>query len=310
MTSRTSAAPGNNRELGLLAAVLLLSGALAYTYTVCIGNGGSASSSSSSSASWASNGISESSSGTLFRAVRSRSYPDALLFSKWTPPLPLQQQRGPVPALRPKDGRTCKNWAVTTSIFAPTTTIKQIASLPDWCLVIAGDKKAPKDYNVSGGAIYLSPADQERMPFATGKLLRWNHFGRKNLGFLYAVQHGARWVYDTDDDNELQSLATGIPIPRPNHLIDEVETSFKLYNLYPQMSTVRPAAQAAARLARMHACNLRPACAHANTRTCSLQTVCNPFAALALLGLSLPCYSVPPWRRCRPRGRAASRSNS
>ena len=29
------------------------------------------------------------------------------------------------------------------------------------------------------GAVYLSPADQEKMPFATGKLLRWNHFGRK-----------------------------------------------------------------------------------------------------------------------------------
>ena len=74
---------------------------------------------------------------------------------------------------------------------------------------------------------------------ATGKLLRWNHFGRKNLGFLYAVQHGARWVYDTDDDNELQSMAQGIPIPRPNALVDEVATSFKLYNLYPQTSTVR-----------------------------------------------------------------------
>jgi hypothetical protein len=141
------------------------------------------------------------------------------------------------PELRVKSESTCRNWAVTTTIFPPTTTIKQIASLSDWCLVIAGDKKAPKDYQVSGRAIYLSPADQERMPFATGKLLRWNHFGRKNLGFLYALQHGARWVYDTDDDNELQSLSAGIPLPRPNALIDEVETQFKLYNLYPQMST-------------------------------------------------------------------------
>ena len=128
---------------------------------------------------------------------------------------------------------------MTTTIFPPTTTIKQIASLRDWCLVIAGDKKAPKEYNVSGGAIYLSPADQEKLPFATGKLLRWNHFGRKNIGFLYALQHGARWVYDTDDDNELQSLSQGIPLPRPNSFVDEVDTDFKLYNLYHQMSTVR-----------------------------------------------------------------------
>ena len=228
-----------------------------------------------SASSWASNGISESSSGTLFRAVRTRSYPGETLFASWTvrygtasthfvtfpacPVLTANSSRACVlvplllfflpfissrpsqqPAaseLRVKSESTCRNWAVTTTIFPPTTTIKQIASLSDWCLVIAGDKKAPKDYQVSGRAIYLSPADQERMPFATGKLLRWNHFGRKNLGFLYALQHGARWVYDTDDDNELQSLSAGIPLPRPNALIDEVETQFKLYNLYPQMST-------------------------------------------------------------------------
>ena len=75
------------------------------------------------------------------------------------------------------------------------------------------------------------------MPFATGKLLRWNHFGRKNLGFLHAISQGARWVYDTDDDNELQSMVNGIPLPRPNALVEEVSTSLPLYNLYPQMST-------------------------------------------------------------------------
>ena len=42
---------------------------------------------------------------------------------------------------------------VTTTIFAPTTTVKQIASLPDWCLVIAGDRKSPREYNVSGAHV-------------------------------------------------------------------------------------------------------------------------------------------------------------
>ena len=208
---------------------------LAYNYTTAQPCGSSPSSAPSDGGSWGSNGISESSSGKLFHAVKVRTYSGERLFAKWQPgPKP----SGPSKALRPKSGPQCKNWAVTTTIFPPTKTVNQIAALPDWCLVIAGDKKAPTQYNVSGGAIYLSPADQERMPFATGKLLRWNHFGRKNLGFLYAVQHGARWVYDTDDDNELQSMSQGIPIPRPNALVDEVQTSFKLYNLYPQMSTV------------------------------------------------------------------------
>ena len=218
----------------LLAMVLVLAGLIAYQYASCTGVIGVDPTSSSS---WASNGISESSSGTLFRAVHARHYGGKRIFVKWTQPV--GKEARVAASMRPKSGPLCKNWAVTTTIFPPTKTVKQIAALPDWCLVIAGDKKAPPIYNVSGGAIYLSPAEQLRMPFATTRLLRWNHFGRKNLGFLYAIQHGARWVYDTDDDNELQSMAQGIPLPRPNALVEEVATSFKLYNLYPQMSTVR-----------------------------------------------------------------------
>ncbi len=30
-------------------------------------------------------------------------------------------------------------------------------------------------------------------------------FRRKNLGYLWAIQHGATVVYETDDDNELKS---------------------------------------------------------------------------------------------------------
>ena len=233
MSARQPSAPP--ATLSLLGILVLLSGSVAYLYLTCAGGEGGLSAGgggASSSSSWASNGISESSSGTLFRAVRVRTYSGERAFATWSPP----KGDGPVP--RPKSGRMCKNWAVTTTIFPPTKTVNQIAALPDWCLVIAGDRKTPKQYNVSGGAVYLSPADQERMLLATGKLLRWNHFGRKNLGFLYAIQHGAKWVYDTDDDNELQSEAVGIPLPRPSALVDEVDTAHKLYNLYPQMSTV------------------------------------------------------------------------
>ena len=193
-------------SLSVLGLSLLLISGCRYLYITC---GAAAENlSGSASGSWASNGISESSSGTLFRAVRVRTYSDSRLFAAWKPP-----PQPPAPARS-----RCKNWAVTTTIFAPTTTVKQIAALEDWCLVIAGDKKSPREYNVSGKhAYYLSPEAQEQLPFATRKLLRWNHFGRKNLGFLYAIQQGARWVYDTDDDNELQNLVPGIPIPRGGH---------------------------------------------------------------------------------------------
>lgn len=31
----------------------------------------------------------------------------------------------------------------------------------------------------------------------------WNHFGRKNIGYLYAILYGATVVWDFDDDNML-----------------------------------------------------------------------------------------------------------
>ena len=33
------------------------------------------------------------------------------------------------------------------------------------------------------------------------ELLPYRHYCRKNLGYLYAMQHGAEMIIDTDDDN-------------------------------------------------------------------------------------------------------------
>jgi len=39
--------------------------------------------------------------------------------------------------------------------------------------------------------------------FVARLCLPWNQFGRKNVGHLYAILHGATTVWDFDDDNEL-----------------------------------------------------------------------------------------------------------
>jgi hypothetical protein len=44
---------------------------------------------------------------------------------------------------------------------------------------------------------------QKALPYSIVQSLPWNNFGRKNLGYLFAMHHGARIIYDTDDDNEL-----------------------------------------------------------------------------------------------------------
>lgn len=98
--------------------------------------------------------------------------------------------------------QTHEKWIVVTSINYPTKAIMQFAQQKDWRLVVVADKKTPKDWHLDN-CDFLSIEDQENLPYKIGKLLPWNHYTRKNIGYLYAIEHGAQIIYDTDDDNIL-----------------------------------------------------------------------------------------------------------
>ncbi|CAM9845118.1 unnamed protein product, partial [Phaeothamnion confervicola] len=131
--------------------------------------------------------------------ARVRRFSGQLLFGGDSPPLSTVTKFPRFP-----DSLHCARWAVVTSINPPTLTIRQLAALPDWCLVVVADRKSPSkvDYGMPS-IVYLTPEDQERLPYRIAHHLPWNHFGRKNIGYLYAIHHGAQVIYDTDDDNEL-----------------------------------------------------------------------------------------------------------
>ncbi|KAG2438484.1 hypothetical protein HXX76_005037 [Chlamydomonas incerta] len=75
-------------------------------------------------------------------------------------------------------------------------------NFPGWCKCVVLDHKSPPGFNLSGpGVVVLTVVEQEKLRWAVAGHTPWNHFGRKNLGFVYAVLHGAEYVFDTDDDN-------------------------------------------------------------------------------------------------------------
>jgi hypothetical protein len=110
-------------------------------------------------------------------------------------------------------------WGVLTTIFEPTPACHAFVSMSfphkgSSHFVAVGDKKTPDSAWASfvrqskrGQVVYLSPADQLALPYRSIKLMPWNHFGRKNIGFLYAIDKGAEWIFDFDDDNVLNSEA-------------------------------------------------------------------------------------------------------
>lgn len=119
--------------------------------------------------------------------------------------------------LRRKAGES--RWIVVTTIFAPTDCIKFLSKLDDWNLVraalsvgrsrshaparlqvVVGDKKTPDPWTtpdkwpIPPNVHYLSPARQLELGFKIIPLLPWANYGRKNIGFLYAIQQGGAFV--------------------------------------------------------------------------------------------------------------------
>lgn len=89
---------------------------------------------------------------------------------------------------------------VTTTINPPTTAVRLFDALPDWHLVVIGDRKTPDDYSLDHGT-YLSPDDQEKIDKELSDLIGWNCIQRRNFGFLVAAEMGAETVAVVDDDN-------------------------------------------------------------------------------------------------------------
>jgi hypothetical protein len=107
-------------------------------------------------------------------------------------------------------------WAVVTTIFPPTRLIKTLLHLDGWCTVVVADRKGLNevDYvaqlgfhtNSSMCFVYLSVDRQFELEYQVVKLLPFDSFGRKNIGYVFAIHHGAKVVYDTDDDNEISDI--------------------------------------------------------------------------------------------------------
>jgi len=92
-------------------------------------------------------------------------------------------------------------WIVITTINSPTDQVKKLANTTSgWKVVVVGDLNTPPDW-AWNNCIYLGPDKQKELGYRILEKLPWNFYTRKNVGYLYAIQHGAKTIYDTDDDN-------------------------------------------------------------------------------------------------------------
>lgn len=132
---------------------------------------------------------------------------------------------------------TCKGWAVCTTIFEVSEAVLDVCErLQDYCLVVVADKKGFDQYSVHGGCTFVNLSVRAQEEIATlssfAAQTPWNHFGRKNLGYLFAIANGAEAVWDFDDDNILISsdYLTGTP---EEYEMVTLNTTMPYINPYP-----------------------------------------------------------------------------
>jgi hypothetical protein len=93
-----------------------------------------------------------------------------------------------------------KNFIIITSIFQPTEAVLKFAQLNNHHLIVVGDKKSPRDWDCEN-VEYLSVKDQVKLNYHLIDFLPYNHYSRKMIGYLKAIQSQANYIIDTDDDN-------------------------------------------------------------------------------------------------------------
>ncbi|SFF37681.1 STELLO glycosyltransferase family protein [Spirosoma endophyticum] len=104
---------------------------------------------------------------------------------------------------------------VITSIFNPTEAVILFSKMPDYQLIVVGDKKTPIDWHCDN-VDFISVHQQETLKFELTKSLPYNHYCRKMLGYLISISNGADYIIDTDDDN----------IPKNNWIFPAFESKF------------------------------------------------------------------------------------
>jgi len=140
--------------------------------------------------------------------------------------------------------KKCEKWAVFTTIFEASLSIKNFDSLyPEWCTVVVGDKISPEKSKFLSDlqhTEYITLEEQEKLPFLSVSFTPVRSFARLNLGYLYAISQGAKVIFDVDDDNVVRNKTLDIPNSFTTHVSKRMNIykffidNFSVVNMWPR----------------------------------------------------------------------------
>lgn len=91
------------------------------------------------------------------------------------------------------------NWIVVAASGPPTDEIRAMVRMQEWQVLAVGDSHTRNDWEVRG-AIFLSVEHQATLGYRILAHVPYNSNLRKSVGYLFAIQHGAKMIYDADEN--------------------------------------------------------------------------------------------------------------
>ena len=96
------------------------------------------------------------------------------------------------------------NHVIITTINPLNDNIKQFTKIDNFRTIIIGDvKSSVYEYE---NLIFLSIEDQMHLEYESIKTIPKNHYSRKNIGYLYAIDNNSDIIYESDDDTFIQNV--------------------------------------------------------------------------------------------------------
>jgi hypothetical protein len=115
---------------------------------------------------------------------------------------------------------TSNRSVVVTTIASPTQSVRRCHDLlPDWRMIVVGDRKTPSPWRLDG--VDFVPHDQPPAFLADfAALLPFDSYSRKNIGYLIAAGLSEA-ILETDDDNTAyDSFGSGIALCVSGNRVD------------------------------------------------------------------------------------------
>ncbi|XVF56150.1 hypothetical protein PTKIN_Ptkin06aG0094000 [Pterospermum kingtungense] len=95
-----------------------------------------------------------------------------------------------------------EQWVVVSVSTYPSDALKKMVKIKGWQVLAIGNSRTPRDWSLKG-AIFLSLDMQANLGFRVVDHLPYDSYVRKSVGYLFAIQHGAKKIFDADDRGEV-----------------------------------------------------------------------------------------------------------